>query len=45
MIASGVHGEFEKIPLDAVTWKYLFGRCGTTAAIRHINWANNVVRS
>jgi hypothetical protein len=28
--------EFETIPLDAVTWKYLFGRCGTKAAIRHI---------
>jgi len=26
----------ETIPLDAVTWKYLFGRCGTKAAIRHI---------
>ena len=36
MIASGVQGEFETIPLDAVTWKYLFGRCGTKAAIRHI---------
>ena len=36
MIASGVQGEFKTIPLDAVTWKYLFGRCGTKAAIRHI---------
>ena len=36
MIASGVYGEFETIPLDAVTWKYLFGRCGTEAASRHI---------
>jgi len=29
-------GELETIPLDAVTWKYLFDRCGTKAAIRHI---------
>jgi hypothetical protein len=36
MIASGVSCEFETIPLDAVTWKYLFGRCGTKAASRHI---------
>jgi hypothetical protein len=28
-------GELETIPLDAVTWKYLFDRCGTKAAIRH----------
>src|SRR6266481_9316888 len=26
----------KQFPLDAVTWKYLFGRCGTKAAIRHI---------
>src|SRR4030088_2501821 len=29
MIASGVYGELKTIPLDAVTWQYLFGRCGT----------------
>src|SRR5882724_13061669 len=36
MIARGVSGELETIPLDAITWKYLFGRCGTKAAIGHI---------
>ena len=36
MIASGVSGELNIIPLDAVTWQYLFGRCGTKAASRHI---------
>jgi hypothetical protein len=29
-------GELETIPLDAITWKYLFDRCGTKAAIRQI---------
>src|SRR3979490_619256 len=24
------------VPLDPVPWKYLFSRCGTKAAIRHI---------
>src|SRR5216683_7388975 len=37
MIARGVQGELETIPLDAITWKYLFGRCGTKAAIRPHN--------
>ena len=36
MIASGVSGKLKTVPLDAVTWKYLFGRCGTKAAIRHM---------
>ena len=36
MIASGVQGEFETIPLDAVTWKDLFGRCVTKAPSRHL---------
>src|SRR5712675_8302 len=31
-----IQGELETIPLDAITWKYLFDRCGTKAAIRHI---------
>ena len=30
------NNELETIPLDAITWKYLFGRCGTKAAVRHI---------
>src|ERR1700720_897988 len=29
-----IQGELETTPLDAITWKYLFDRCGTKSAIR-----------